>query len=177
MFREYYPDLPDEDIVLAGLEELLHQNRQHNIIKPVTLSWLAGFFEGEGCVSIHKNKRQGTHKSPRYQMGIYISNTEDKLLHPFSDRWGGNVRNKGILNSKKVIFQWSIHSLMAKKALLDMLPFFIGKTKRQAEIALEFQEHNKPAYRIRDEKGRIVPLSKEELQWREMKRQELASTR
>ena len=101
------------------------------------IQYLAGFFDGEGSVSIgHSQHKSG---SQTFQVRVQIGNTNLKVLKEFRRRFGG-----GIVTLKKYkahhtqAYMWYIASTKAIGFLKKILPHLVIK-KSQAEFAVLFQ--------------------------------------
>jgi hypothetical protein len=102
------------------------------------LCYLAGFFDGEGCVYILRGYR--SNGNPFYSLEISLTSSDIKPLQEAQALFGGKISTaKGVKASNKDIFRLRLRSNQAASALRAMLPFLIVKAER-AEIALEFQE-------------------------------------
>ena len=96
-------------------------------------AWMAGFFDGEGTVSMtYKLKDNGKFHFKRY---VHLVNTEIGSLLKFQKYYGGKIAKKNRLNSTpnnhKDVYIWRVYS--------DVLPYLIVK-KCRADIFL--QAHN-----------------------------------
>lgn len=106
------------------------------------VAYLAGFFDGEGCILIYKNyfKYKNYLPRPSYLVSIELVQKFDvRPLRLFQKTFGGILRVK---THKNV----SIHSVLSlyskdevKKCLETLLPFLVIK-KIQARLALKFFE-------------------------------------
>jgi len=99
----------------------------------------AGLFDGEGCISINKNK--GSQNRPyRFCLFVSVSNTSLWLLELLKMQYGGSIhellscRNKG----NKPCYQWTITTQVASNFLKIILPYLFLK-KPQAELGILFQ--------------------------------------
>lgn len=107
--------------------------------------WLAGFFDGEGCISLWRRKN-----NKDYQLGIDIAQVEGNILMLIASIYGGKVRK-----SKKNVHQWTLRKKNLQiKFLIDIESFLILK-KPQAKMALIYlstvdRKHNRFC-RISDE--------------------------
>lgn len=96
------------------------------------LAWAAGFFDGEGRISITGGS----------SMVLRVNQAERAPLHRIADVLGGKVygpySNAKSLPHRKPIFVWSLSSgPEVAKALRLLLPFLICKFD-QATVALKF---------------------------------------
>lgn len=106
---------------------------------PVTveLAYMAGIFDGEGCINI--NIAGG--KYPKHSLQISVSNLSRTMLDLFSRYYPVDIRpNK--LKSGRPYWTWKIVGNKAKTFLIDVFRFLIIK-KEQASVAIEFQEKRK----------------------------------
>lgn len=106
----------------------------------ISLEYLAGFFDGEGCIVIDKDRRK---KSPNYQLvaRIKLAAHQSSVLYEFLKRFGGNIYNhKAYVTfyySAKAQKSWRVNGQFAYSFLLTISPFLVLK-KPQAELAMEF---------------------------------------
>lgn len=99
------------------------------------VAYIAGFFDGEGCVRIKRSNQKGN----SYHVIAHITNTNKKILKYVESLFGGNTRKqeRGI---NKTIYNWYITSSEAVDFLRMLLPFLQEK-KIQAELAIYFHDH------------------------------------
>lgn len=98
------------------------------------LAYLAGFFDGEGCVTI-----AGPDDKQRQALQIVVANTEPDVLRLFQARWGGTMALRPSRNERhKRLWDWKLCSQNAVVALNELLPHLHLKGSR-AEIAIRFQ--------------------------------------
>ena len=120
--------------------------------------YLAGFFDGEGCVYITPDGR--------LQVGVTQKNPE--VLDVFKKRFGGNIRFK---DRAGATYQWTIG---AKKDCLIFLnaiyPYSFGK-KKEIEVGI------KAAERIYGNNLGCCPLPKCEMEERRALREEMQRLR
>jgi len=106
-------------------------------------AYLAGFFDGEGCIHI------GTYPpgvysastiSPFHQLSIMLGNTNKLILeHICSLLSAGNIQRVEGKNSRtRPYYQWRIHGRKALEFLELIKPYLILK-KKEAALAIEFQ--------------------------------------
>lgn len=94
------------------------------------IAYAAGFFDGEGCVYIAKEKTW-------YKLHIQASQNVRDPLDFLQDLFGGTVtlhkQTKG-----GEIYSWRLSGSKASEALKKMLPYFFVK-QHQAYVAINFQ--------------------------------------
>jgi len=106
-------------------------------------SYMGGFFDGEGCITIIRlspNPKQHR-KSPQHKCMIVISNTRIEILEMFKNNFGGSIHivKEDKENNRKKLYQWKIDHFTAYKFCLKMKDYFILK-KRNAELVIEYYE-------------------------------------
>lgn len=103
------------------------------------LAYMAGLFDGEGCVSIAK------HSSNRYyNIACYLIMANEYLPQLFQFRFGGRVSRKYNHPNKpewRPYWRWAISSQQAYRFLKTIYPYLILK-KPQAEVAFKFIEEH-----------------------------------
>jgi hypothetical protein len=100
--------------------------------KQEAVIWAAGFFDGEGCISIYK-QQQGTGGKVYYGMKISACQAYHKAsLEELCELFGGSVR------PDKYGWRWVACGPTATAALSTMLPHLRVK-RGQAEVAIPFQ--------------------------------------
>ena len=126
-------------------------------------AYLAGYFDGEGCVSMNS----------KLQVYVSITSTDKIVLDYFAHVYGGRVREIYNKKSRRQLYQWMRTGTSAKEVLYTLLPWL--KVKRfVAELGLKviIQQHGKLnleerakrqglrtallAYNQRNELGRIT---------------------
>lgn len=98
-------------------------------------NYLAGFFDGECCISIIKSTGD---RSVRPLFSVSNTN-EEVMIHignimPFDVHISSRKRNE----NQKRIFEITVHSYKLRWLLTELLPFLIVK-KEQAKLAIELQ--------------------------------------
>jgi len=110
------------------------------------IAYIAGFFDGEGCVRIKKANQGGN----SYYVIAHITNTNESILKSVENLFGGKTRTQE-RGKNKDVYNWCITSSEAVDFLKTLLPFLKEK-KEQAELALFFHE----------QKEYMPPIVKEE---------------
>lgn len=107
-------------------------------MEPTTLGYIAGLFDGEGCVQIV------THKRPRgglgYRLCIALRMTAQGPLDLLVAHFGGKVyRCPKPTSGGRTVFQYNLFSEKAANFLRAIEPLLIVK-RAEARCALEFQD-------------------------------------
>src|SRR5258708_3572948 len=98
-----------------------------NIPTEVFKAWLAGFFDGEGCITL--NSAGSVMKNPRLALG---QKNQLKLLTEIQQIYGGTI----CVHSSPGCHQWVLQAHpQVKQFLQDVLPFLRIKGAK-AEIAI-----------------------------------------
>lgn len=105
------------------------------------LAYLAGFFDGEGCATLHRTIKRGK-KGRSYAPLIQVTQKGRyfPVLQCFEKRWGGYFK----YDRRADVVQWQCCTAAAVHALRDMLPYLMVK-REKAEIIVEM--HSKKAAR------------------------------
>lgn len=121
-------------------------------ISTISTEYLAGFFDGEGCISMNKNFY--------HQLQIQITNTNIEILKKYKEIYGGNIREmKKYGLTKKNIYQW-IDSSNVILFLKNISSFVIIK-RNQVLLSIDFLES------ITNVRGVGLKLSQDEIEKRE----------
>jgi len=105
-------------------------------------AWIAGFFDGEGCVRITLENVQ-KRKSRHSLLYASISNTDRRPLDWIKDQCGGYLHPVG--SRLKVCWQLELGSARAERFLRAIRPYLQVKDM-QVDIALKFRETFDPHY-------------------------------
>jgi hypothetical protein len=97
----------------------------------ITNEYAAGFFDGEGNISIASTGK----KAYELNLRVIIGQKDFTPLLKFKEKWGGSVD----YGRQSKVYFWRGGAKIAEKFLRDVLPFLIVK-KAQAEIALDFRD-------------------------------------
>lgn len=96
------------------------------------LVWCAGFFDGEGCISIRHNSRG--HSS----LQVDLTQCVREILDQVQAEFGGTVHTRKSVNPKwRTAYNLTFQAKTAKYFLEAIYPYLYIK-KKQARLALEF---------------------------------------
>ena len=115
------------------------------------LAWIAGFFDGEGCITCSNTG-----------VTVKISHTHKQSLEFIKSILGGSLNSR--TGTNKPAWVWSVSGDNAWKVLQTLLPFLHEKAE-QADVALEL-------LRTRNKRGQKV--TKEILFYRKQLKQKLS---
>jgi len=130
------------------------------------LIYIAGFFDGEGCITIDAWKSR---KRQQFALRVRINNNDLEILTFIKNILGGSICIASRANEKhKTSYAWAVACCSASRVLQKLLPY-LKHTKKQALLALEFQELIRKG-KFRGEKR----LTDEELQKRQEIKQKIS---
>lgn len=116
-----------------------------------SLEWMAGFFDGEGWLDVHKTTT--TKGYTTWQLRAAITNTDRQLLEDFLEAFGGHIyRRKKVKTHHRETFTWVVGNEIALPFLKVMLPH-VRAERNKARIALgiEFQtQKRRGGHRAKD---------------------------
>jgi hypothetical protein len=101
------------------------------------LAYMAGFFDGEGCVQIHRGFVEN--KQIKYWLEITIVQAKEEgkqICEWFEFNFGGNSFKR---KREREIYVWKIGARKAYN-FLKQIYFYLRIKKKQVELVLEFQE-------------------------------------
>jgi hypothetical protein len=123
---------------------MLHSRRPYPSLTPEQSAYLAGLFDGEGCIIIYARKTYASlkGKTTPHHLLITLTNTHEGLMKWLHQTYGGYVwaykRPNPATPNRSRSWKWSAMSNQAAFLLKAMLPYLIIKHE-QALVALEFQ--------------------------------------
>lgn len=138
-------------------------SRAHN------LAWCAGFFDGEGFVTIQRRKSTVNGKVYEgHYLRIGVNHVAIEPLEELQRVLGGTIKQQlehTVIGNRKQRHSWHMSTKDAAQALLYLMPYLRNKNK-VAALALDFQKT------ISENKQ---PLSPEIVQLREQFKQDITS--
>jgi hypothetical protein len=106
------------------------------------LAWCAGFFDGEGFVTIQKrNSKVNDKVYESFYLRIGINHVKVDPLLEMQKILGGTIRKQNpekIIGNRKQRHSWQMSCSQAKEALIKMMPYFRNK-QEVAELGIELQ--------------------------------------
>ena len=92
------------------------------------LSYLAGYFDGEGCISFGKVRKGAPY------LKIAVTTGDEVPIQKFCLIFGGKL-NKPSFGVNRQLYSWYAHGKRAQEILRVLSPFLLAK-RAQAELAL-----------------------------------------
>ena len=131
----------------------------------VPVEYLAGLIDGEGYVAVGRIPRRG--RTHEYPVRVVVYNSNRELLEEMQFRWGGTLSNSGQRKPNwKPGYALIWTNAAAAELLAQVAPFLRVKSKL-ARALLEYHQRVGMCRRIRDSRGRLLPLSQGEVEFRE----------
>lgn len=116
--------------------------------KEITLSYIAGYIDGEGSIDIGKYKDR---ENPRFR--IRVSNTHLETLELLKEFFGlgGIYKMRLSPNGKKKYYQWSVSARLDVVFILKkIIPYLIEKKERAKKVLQEAESRNYMRHVIRN---------------------------
>jgi hypothetical protein len=108
-------------------------------------AYIAGFFDGEGTVSLIYTKRRTWIKHPdRFVFGfkfiVGVASTNLSILEKFQEQFLGDICKNAVPRkaTHKQVFAWKICSADRQRHFLEAISPFVFVRKRQVELGLEY---------------------------------------
>jgi len=149
------------------------------ITREKKLAYLAGVIDSDGSISISKSYLQRKeYRCPRFVLEITVTNTNEDMMKWLINNFEGSYHKRKIptnfskidgriIKSKRIIYGWKVTSKRALPILKEIEIYLIAK-KRQAQLAIEFQENifNRDTVSVKAGKGISHYLSNKEIEKR-----------
>ncbi len=126
----------------------------------VLLAFVAGIIDGEGCISIHRNKGRGQFYV-RISVGMAHENTIKLLQETFGGKIGRNERSK--YPNAQQIYRWQLSAQAEVRNFLNLVSPYIRVKTRQLHLAIAWLDDVKK----RDCRKKPEKLTDTEIQRRE----------
>ena len=112
-------------------------------MKKLELAYLAGIFDGEGCIQIARQKPQAQGWSTVNILRCQVGMANEYIPRLFQFHFGGSIRyQKPRAEKWQQQWYWCIRSYQALEFLKIILPYLRLK-KAEAELGIKFQSEKK----------------------------------
>lgn len=101
-------------------------------------AYAAGFFDGEGSVSIESRRLKGL-STISWRISVKISQDVREPLELLQEIWGGSIMQRPRRANGKVGFQWACHTRNADRFMRDIASFALVK-RREILLAIEYRD-------------------------------------
>lgn len=104
------------------------------------LAWAAGFFDGEGFVTIgRRNTKINGKEYKGHYLRVGINHVAPEPIYEMHKLFGGKVQSgHKTQGNRKPRFRWIVSTRNAANVLKQLMPYLRNKNKA-AELGLEFQ--------------------------------------
>jgi hypothetical protein len=111
---------------------------QQDIQRESRRAYAAGYFDGEGTISIHR--RRGKYEKATFVLQLNVGSTDPEPLYWLYENFGGRVRGplRRPKENHKPIYFWQTATSSAESFLKEIYPYLIVK-KKQADVALKLR--------------------------------------
>ena len=101
------------------------------------LAYLAGVFDGEGCVGAYPHRRAPASERVRYIVTVQVGQSLPGLsvIQQFHKKFGGKIDEIKHPQGKATCYRWTARGQRAAVALRELLPFLQVK-RTQAQLAI-----------------------------------------
>jgi hypothetical protein len=123
------------------------------MLRVLDISYVAGFFDGEGSVGIYKNG-QGQGRTLRVQIVQNCCIPVDNMLREWAEEWGASMTVMVNKSRKSQAWNWQISGEKAVIFLQAIRPHLHLK-KDQVDLAIDWYV-TRPKIQ-RDSRGRLIP--------------------
>jgi intein/homing endonuclease len=131
-----------------------------NFPKYIDSKYIAGFFDGEGCVGLYRPKKARKYYVLRSQLVQNETTSSSFVYSELQREYGGKI-NKAQTYTGNTKMNWMLSNIAASEFLKDIVDHLVFK-KDQAELAIEWAD--KLSLPKRDAiTGRMLPLSEERI--------------
>lgn len=103
------------------------------------IAYIAGFFDGEGCVTITRNSPRGEKRFPTYSLKAQTVQTELSVLQWMQQKFGGSIVVTVKHDGYRTAYRHCLSGDRAAVFIRTILPYLRIK-RPQAELGLQFQD-------------------------------------
>jgi len=125
----------------------------------ISSKYIAGFFDGEGCIGIYNRKDRYNGTCSRIQLTQNKTKESSFILKYLLKKYGGNLSEQKTL-SGNIKYNWQLNPKGTENFLKEILPYLILKRKQALLILMWIK--NRPKIK-RGKNARVIKYSKEEI--------------
>lgn len=105
------------------------------------LAYLAGLFDGEGCIGLYNTRTKKDSRNVNYQLIMRVTQKSPLAVELFMELFGGQIYAYKDVGPNKPgpYFSWRVTDKKAVAALVQLQPYLREKLE-QCKTALAFQE-------------------------------------
>lgn len=126
---------------------VIHKNRHRlNEVSEVDAAYIAGFFDGEGCVSLGMHNKRSTTGRGYHYLRVFVANTNLEVLEWLSKTLGfGHPQPQKKKEGQRQVWRYMLSGVRAISFLEIVYPYLQVK-KNLAEIAFRFSATRKTTF-------------------------------
>lgn len=130
-------------------------------VSEIDRAYFAGFFDGDGSVSIISPPSQNFKAGKRWglQVRVWQVSEHAAVLHTLKEEYGGHTAERAFASGRPAT-EWKVSDRLAEKFLKDIFPYSIVKHDRIA-VALKFRETYNHAFRGRNAYNKMQEIYRE----------------
>jgi hypothetical protein len=131
-------EVPQLDVELDGDRPSGYRLWNDARMEPVAAAYLAALIDGEGVITIARNRSSGKTVPVTYQQRIIVTNSHRGLVQFCREVTGlGTVYHaKSVREGWAPISRWQVTNSAARTVLADVLPYLVVK-RQQAAVTLQ----------------------------------------
>lgn len=110
---------------------------------PFTLAWAAGFVDGEGCISIVKQRYQDPRRKVSYRLCLSITQNNLEVLEHLRDGLGRTdciYKAKRLPQHNRQIYTLNFTGKAALAVIIALHPYLVRK-QPEAQTAMDYWRH------------------------------------
>jgi hypothetical protein len=110
---------------------------------PFSLAWAAGFVDGEGCITIVKQRYQDPRRKFTYRLCLSISQNNLEVLEHLRDGLGITdclYKTKRLLQHNKQMYALNLTGKGALAVIIALYPYLVRK-RPEAQTAMDYWRH------------------------------------
>ena len=105
----------------------------------IDLHYLAGFFDGEGYIGLHKHKDNRVKKGFTINAMVGITNTNKAILEQIRHTLPyGKIRKKSETKNNKIVYELIVQDLHGIESFLGHIRYDLIVKRKRAELMLKF---------------------------------------
>ena len=134
-------------------------------ISDIELAYIAGFFDGEGCIH-YSFKKHWTDRPPNSLVWMQVSNTDQQVIDYLKGKFGGFIFRQDNRDGRRVLYNWKITGRQTFVILRLLLPYLRTKHDK-AQLILQHEELIcKPRQELTEMEKQILIALTTEVEWK-----------
>ena len=123
-------------------------NPHDNTRQALALAYLAGIVDGEGCIRIGLQNKEG--QAYNYRPSVSVGMVEDVVINLLKETFGGYIYVEPSVQGKRPIHRWHlVKAPQVEACLLQIRPYLLIK-QQQADLVLSLVQNYPKARKMSD---------------------------